>query len=122
MFHGRVVCAPGSADCLAERLAADPGVRNLVVLPGAARCPAGDSVQFELLTASANRVLQQLRTLPASDPVLAGLFALTLGFAVASAATLAFGLAYAQWRTSSTHRTCSPSWWLCWLAWWASFR
>jgi uncharacterized hydrophobic protein (TIGR00271 family) len=67
MFHVRVVCAPGSADCLAESLAADPGVRNLVVLPGMARHPVGDAVQFDLLTAAANRVLRQLRALSASD-------------------------------------------------------
>ena len=67
MLHVRVVCPPGSAGRLAKSLAADPGVRNLVVLPGAARRPVGDAVQFDLVTASANRVLEQLRALPASD-------------------------------------------------------
>lgn len=67
MLHVRVVCQPGSADRVVECLAADPGVRNLVVLPGLARRPAGDAVQFDLVTASANRVLRQLRALPASD-------------------------------------------------------
>jgi uncharacterized hydrophobic protein (TIGR00271 family) len=67
MLHVRVVCPPSSAGWLAESLAADPGVRNLVLLPGAARRPAGDAVQFDLLTASANRVLRQLRALPASE-------------------------------------------------------
>jgi uncharacterized hydrophobic protein (TIGR00271 family) len=67
MLHVRVVCPPSSAGCLAESLAADPGVRNLVLLPGVARQPAGDAVQFDLLTASANRVLRQLRALPASE-------------------------------------------------------
>lgn len=66
MLHVRVVCPPGSAGCLADSLAADPGVRNLVVLPGTARRPDGDAVQFDLLTASANRVLRQLRALSAS--------------------------------------------------------
>jgi uncharacterized hydrophobic protein (TIGR00271 family) len=67
MLHVRVVCPPSSAGWLAESLAADPGVRNLVLLPGAARRPPGDAVQFDLLTASANRVLRQLRALPVSD-------------------------------------------------------
>ena len=67
MLHVRVVCPPGSAGYLVESLAADPGVRNLVVCQGAARCPAGDAVQFDLLTASANPVLRELRALSASD-------------------------------------------------------
>jgi len=66
MLHVRVVCPPGSAGQLVESLEADPGVRNLVVLPGAARSPAGDAVQFDLRTASANSVLHRLRTLGAS--------------------------------------------------------
>ena len=65
MLHVRVVCPPGSAGGLSDSLAADPGVRNLVVLPVAARYPDGDAVQFDLLTASANRVLRQLRALTA---------------------------------------------------------
>jgi uncharacterized hydrophobic protein (TIGR00271 family) len=140
MLHVRVVCSPGSAGCLVERLAADPGVRNLVVLPGAARRPAGDAVQFDLVAASAYPVLRDLRglsarhrgwvvienvdaviTTPADQParrrrwdselapgaimatayglprkdprrVVVGLCALILGFAMASAATLSFGL------------------------------
>jgi uncharacterized hydrophobic protein (TIGR00271 family) len=66
MLHVRVVCPPGSAGSLVESLAADPGVCNLVVLPGAARRPAGDAVQFDLRTASANPVLRHLRSLSAS--------------------------------------------------------
>ena len=53
-------------------MAADPGVLNLVVLPGAAvpptadtepEPPAEDAVQFDVATASANAVLAQLRQL-----------------------------------------------------------
>jgi uncharacterized hydrophobic protein (TIGR00271 family) len=62
MLHVRVVSPPGSTDDLVERLSADPGVRNLVVMPGAARRPDGDAVQFDLLTRFANPVLRELRS------------------------------------------------------------
>ena len=47
MLHVRVVSPPGATDDLIGKLAADPGVRNLIVLPGAARHPDGDAVQFD---------------------------------------------------------------------------
>ena len=61
MLHVRVVSPPGSTDHLVERLSANPGVRNLVVMRGAARRPEGDAVQFDLLTRFANPVLRELR-------------------------------------------------------------
>ena len=61
MLHVRVVSPPGSTGHLVERLSADPGVRNLVVMPGAARRPDGDAVQFDRLTRFANPVLRELR-------------------------------------------------------------
>src|ERR1700722_16140372 len=61
MLHVRVVSPPGTTEALVERLSAAPGIRNLVVLPGAARHPDGDAVQFDLLTQFANPVLQELR-------------------------------------------------------------
>jgi uncharacterized hydrophobic protein (TIGR00271 family) len=61
MLHVRLVSSPGSTDHLVERLSADPGVRNLVVMRGAARCPDGDAVQFDLRTRFANPVLRELR-------------------------------------------------------------
>ena len=61
MLHVRVVSPPGATAGLVEKLAADPGIRNLVVLPGAARHPDGDAVQFDLLTRFANPVLGELR-------------------------------------------------------------
>jgi uncharacterized hydrophobic protein (TIGR00271 family) len=61
MLHVRVVSPPGSANELVERLSANPGVRNLVVMAGAARRPDGDAVQFDLLTRFANPVLRELR-------------------------------------------------------------
>jgi uncharacterized hydrophobic protein (TIGR00271 family) len=67
MLHVRVVSPPGATEELIEKLAADPGIRNLILLPGAARHPDGDAVQFDLLDQSANRVLQRLRTQLGSD-------------------------------------------------------
>jgi uncharacterized hydrophobic protein (TIGR00271 family) len=61
MLHVRAVSPPGTTADLVGRLAADPGIRNLIVLPGAARQPYGDAVQFDLLDRFANRVLHELR-------------------------------------------------------------
>jgi uncharacterized hydrophobic protein (TIGR00271 family) len=61
MLHVRVISPPGSTDHLVERLAVDPGVRNLVVVRGAARRPDGDAVQFDLATRFANPVLGEVR-------------------------------------------------------------
>ncbi len=64
MLRVRVVSPPGWTERLVDKLSAEPGIRNLVVLPGAARRPAGDAVQFDLLTKFANPVLRELRALP----------------------------------------------------------
>ncbi len=61
-FHVRLVSAPERTDVLLEALACDPGVSSLVVLPGAARRPGGDAVQFDVRPGSANSVFRQLRT------------------------------------------------------------
>ena len=61
-FHVRLVSKPGRTDSLLEALDSDPGVSSLVVLPGAARRPGGDAVQFDVGSGSANSVFQQLRT------------------------------------------------------------
>ena len=61
MLHVRVVSPPGSTNHLVEQLATSPGVRNLVVLAGAARRPDGDAVQFDLAVRFANPVLAQVR-------------------------------------------------------------
>jgi uncharacterized hydrophobic protein (TIGR00271 family) len=61
MLHVRVVSPPASTGHLVEQLAAGPGVRNLVVLPGAARRPDGDAVQFDLAVRFANPVLAEVR-------------------------------------------------------------
>jgi uncharacterized hydrophobic protein (TIGR00271 family) len=70
MLRVRVISPPGSTEHLVNRLGADPGVRNLVVLPGAARHPDGDAVQFELLTRFANPLLRELRAQAHEDSVI----------------------------------------------------
>ena len=47
-FHVRLVSLPDRTKDLVEALAADVGVSNLLVLPGAAREPNGDAVQFDV--------------------------------------------------------------------------
>ena len=63
MLHVRVVSPAGLTGQVVTELSEHPGVRNLIVLPGAAQRPDGDAVQFDLLNASANPVLHQLRRL-----------------------------------------------------------
>ena len=48
MLHVRVVSPQDLTPRLVTALTGEPGVRNLVVLPGAARRPDGDAVQFDL--------------------------------------------------------------------------
>jgi uncharacterized hydrophobic protein (TIGR00271 family) len=67
MLRVRLVSPPHSTERLVERLSAEPGIRNLVVLPGAARRPAGDALQFDLLTGFANPVLRELRGLSCGE-------------------------------------------------------
>ena len=47
-FHVRLVSLPDRTKDLVETLAANVGVSNLLVLPGAAREPDGDAVQFDV--------------------------------------------------------------------------
>jgi uncharacterized hydrophobic protein (TIGR00271 family) len=61
MLHVRVVSPEHVTEPLVGRLAAEPGVVNLVVMPKAAARPVGDAVQFDVLTGSANLVLRELR-------------------------------------------------------------
>jgi uncharacterized hydrophobic protein (TIGR00271 family) len=60
-FHLRVAIPGELTERVVDLLAAEPGVSNLVVLPGAARRPAGDAVQCDVLSESANSVLTQLK-------------------------------------------------------------
>jgi hypothetical protein len=63
LLHVRVVSPAELTVRLVAELTGHPGVRNLVLLKGAAQRPDGDAVQFDLLNASANPVLHQLRRL-----------------------------------------------------------
>jgi uncharacterized hydrophobic protein (TIGR00271 family) len=60
-FHVRLVSVPDRTHDLVEALAADAGVSNLLVLPGVARGPASDAVQFDVRPRSANSVFRQLQ-------------------------------------------------------------
>jgi len=61
MLHVRVVSPDHVTGRLVDRLEADSGVVNLVVLRAAAARPDRDAVQFDVLTGSANLVLRQLK-------------------------------------------------------------
>jgi uncharacterized hydrophobic protein (TIGR00271 family) len=63
VIHVRAVSPSEITPALLVRLEGNTGVLNLVVQPGAARHPDGDSVQFDIITAEANRVLGRLRSL-----------------------------------------------------------
>src|SRR5215469_2540237 len=63
MLHVRVVSPPDLTGSLADRLAAAPGVWNVVVRAGDARRPDGDAVQFDVRDAAANPVFRALREL-----------------------------------------------------------
>ena len=63
-FHVRLVSPPDQTERLVRLLGGDSGVSNLVVLPGTARRPAGDAVQFDVRSRSANSVFQQLEAFP----------------------------------------------------------
>jgi uncharacterized hydrophobic protein (TIGR00271 family) len=63
MIHVRAVSPSRTTPILLEELDGAVGVLNLIVLPDAAKNPDGDSVQFDVITAEANRVLARLRRL-----------------------------------------------------------
>jgi uncharacterized hydrophobic protein (TIGR00271 family) len=63
MLHVRVVSPAALTGQLAGRLAAAPGVQNLVVQAGAATRPDGDAVQFDMHDEAANPVFRDLRGL-----------------------------------------------------------
>jgi hypothetical protein len=63
MLHVRVVSPAALTGSLADRLAAAPGVQNVMVRAGAARRPDGDAVQFDVRDGAANPVFRTLREL-----------------------------------------------------------
>jgi uncharacterized hydrophobic protein (TIGR00271 family) len=66
VLHIRMVTPTEVTEHLVGSIGADSGVRNLVVLPAAAR-PTGDSVEFDVTDGSANDVLQKLRGFGVGD-------------------------------------------------------
>ena len=63
MLHVRVVTPPSVTGPLLDRLAAVPGIQNLIVLNGAARRPDGDAVFFDVHDSAANLAFRALRDL-----------------------------------------------------------
>ncbi|MDH6109315.1 putative hydrophobic protein (TIGR00271 family) [Kitasatospora sp. MAP12-15] len=63
MIHVRLVVPPELADETVGLLSADHYVFNLLVHPGAARNPAGEAVECDVLTGAANETLGRLRSL-----------------------------------------------------------
>jgi uncharacterized hydrophobic protein (TIGR00271 family) len=63
-FHVRLVSPPDQTERLVGLLAGDSGISNLVVLPGTARRPDGDAVQFDVRSQSANSLFQKLEAFP----------------------------------------------------------
>ena len=63
MLHVRVVSPAALTGSLTDRLAAAPGVQNVVIRSGAARRPDGDAVEFDVHDRAANPVLAALREL-----------------------------------------------------------
>jgi uncharacterized hydrophobic protein (TIGR00271 family) len=63
MIHIRGVSPPDITPGLVASLSSRPGVLNLIVLPGVARNPDGDAVQFDVIGAEANDVLREMRRL-----------------------------------------------------------
>ena len=63
-FHVRLVSPPDDTERLVGLLAGDPGISNLVVLPGTARRPDGDAVQFDVRSESANSLFRELEAFP----------------------------------------------------------
>ncbi|MBQ1030910.1 DUF389 domain-containing protein [Micromonospora parva] len=67
MLHLRVIASPEQSANVIDLLAAEPGVTHLVVLPGVARQPPGDLIQFDVVRESADRVLQELQRMGVDD-------------------------------------------------------
>jgi uncharacterized hydrophobic protein (TIGR00271 family) len=63
VIHIRAVSPTDITPVLVASLSKRPGVLNLIVLPGVARNPDGDAVQFDVITADANDVLDEMRAI-----------------------------------------------------------
>ncbi|HEX2312586.1 MAG TPA: DUF389 domain-containing protein [Thermomonospora sp.] len=63
MLHLRVIAPADRTDRVCALLEDCPGLANLVVLPGAARRPAGDVIMADVARESANEVIEMLQAL-----------------------------------------------------------
>ncbi|MEV7005468.1 DUF389 domain-containing protein [Streptosporangium sp. NPDC051022] len=63
MLHLRVISPPGRTEDVLRLLDEAVGVTNLVVLPGVARSPQGDLIQFDVAREAANEVIEHLQHL-----------------------------------------------------------
>lgn len=63
MLHLRVIAPPERTDDVVRLAADSPACVNLTVMPGVARAPVGDLVQFDVAREAANAVLDRLREL-----------------------------------------------------------
>lgn len=127
-FHVRLVSPPDQTEGLVGLLAANCGVSNLVVLPGTARRPDGDAVQFDVRSRSANSVFRHLEAFQADHSGAVGIKQVdaTLGEGVsataqcdradrggrADAAPGANHLAFP--RRDSTAAQCATAWLVAW--------
>ncbi|SDT74683.1 DUF389 domain-containing protein [Actinoplanes derwentensis] len=63
MLHVRVIAPPSVSVRVQQQLTGDEAVTHLIVLPGAAKAPAGDVVEFDVVREGASKVLDGLRAL-----------------------------------------------------------
>jgi uncharacterized hydrophobic protein (TIGR00271 family) len=63
MLHVRVIAPVSASARVQEMLASDGAVTHLVVLPGVAKSPQGDVVEFDVVREGASNVLDRLRGL-----------------------------------------------------------
>ncbi|GID97837.1 DUF389 domain-containing protein [Amorphoplanes digitatis] len=61
MLHVRVITPEERTEAVLEELAGDVAVTHLIVLPGAARSPRGDVLEFDVVREGASVVLDRLR-------------------------------------------------------------
>ncbi|WP_042430432.1 DUF389 domain-containing protein [Streptacidiphilus anmyonensis] len=67
LIHVRIVVPPTLTEPVVELLSADRHVFNVVVAPAAARDPAGDALECDIMKGGANSVLGALRELGVED-------------------------------------------------------
>jgi hypothetical protein len=63
MLHVRVIAPEQRTERVLQELTGDEAVTHLVVLPGAARSPSGDVLEFDVVREGASTVIDRLRAL-----------------------------------------------------------